>query len=52
MDAGRPGGVYQVIVEPGIGQFREFKSPLGECIQAGSAKKPIIRQSGISFERQ
>ena len=25
--AGRPGGLYQVNFEPGIGQFREFESP-------------------------
>ena len=23
---------YQVILEPGIGQFREFESPSGECM--------------------
>ena len=27
MLAGRPGGAYQVILEHGIGQFREFESP-------------------------
>ena len=25
--AGRPGGVSEVILEPGIGQFREFEPP-------------------------
>ena len=25
--AGRPGGVSGVVLEPGVGQFREFESP-------------------------